>query len=165
MRVTKHWNRLPREAIESPSLDVQNLSACLCCIAYCREPTLVRGLNQLRAVQSATHQLHAVWHSPRWSPVPHHHGGDTAHPACPSQTAGVHLSLTATSDAPSSLSGLKPGHKEGAVQCQLNLWNLWQISVCILIHFLNTVLRTAKIHCLIINFYVFVAPFSADINT
>lgn len=40
-----------------------------------------------------------------------------------------------------ALSGLKPGHGKGAVQ-RSPKW--WQILVCTVIHWLNTVLRTAK---------------------
>lgn len=39
-----------------------------------------------------------------------------------------------------TLSELKPQHREGAVHCQLNLWQI----IYILIHWLNTVLWTAK---------------------
>jgi len=38
LRVTEHWNKLPREALQSPSLEI--LKTCLDTITYCREPAL-----------------------------------------------------------------------------------------------------------------------------
>lgn len=72
------------------------------------------------------------------SPALRHHGGSSAPPRA----------WTGSGDAPIAqhqpnisvlltLSGLMPGYEEGAVECE---FKLWQMIVCMLIHYLNRVL-------------------------
>ena len=50
VRVAEHWNRLPREAVESPSMEI--IKSCLdaSCVIYCGEPALGRGWTQFSDV-------------------------------------------------------------------------------------------------------------------
>ena len=37
MRVTEQWNRLPREVVESPSVEILKAHLGAHCVTYCRE--------------------------------------------------------------------------------------------------------------------------------
>lgn len=64
------------------------------------------------------------------------------HTEWPSLALDTHLSLTTTKhQCVMALSGLKPQHREGAVQCYLKLW---QITFSILTYWPSTVLWTTK---------------------
>ena len=115
------------------------------------------------------------------SASPHHHGSGSSHWVTqPSPRCASIAHQWPHTGVQSVLHQLKPGHGEGAVQCYLKLWH---IIACILIHWLNTVLWTArKISALLsilimefenryqecqknLGFVISVTPFSVNITT
>jgi len=45
VRVTEHCNRLPRDVVKSPSMEIFKTVWMLTCVTYCREPTLTERLD------------------------------------------------------------------------------------------------------------------------
>jgi len=45
VRMTEHWNRLPKEVVKSPSLEIFKICLDLTWATYCREPALAEGLD------------------------------------------------------------------------------------------------------------------------
>ena len=47
VRVMEHWNRLPRKAVDSPSLEIFKTYLTPPCAVCCREPALTGELNSM----------------------------------------------------------------------------------------------------------------------
>mgnify|MGYP001864532073 CR=1 FL=1 len=47
VRMMEHWNRLPREAVESPSMEIFGTFWMPTCVTYCRVPALAGDLDSM----------------------------------------------------------------------------------------------------------------------